>query len=371
MSATIPKYLEIAHAIEAKFLRENGSGDRLPTVRGIAEEHHVSIVTASRALQVLRDKGVIHTVERSGNFLASKATPIVESWALIQNLTPGPWRQATISMTQVPFERFAERDGFRLFTDFPIGDRFWTNDELAKLLRTAIIANVAGVVLLPSRVSEESANLDERVIELCKKEGLPVVLIERNLRGDLRPLTLDLVAGDDFDGSQLLTRHLLDQGRKRIAFVTGSPTSTHNNRLAGYLFTMSRIADAKPLIIYEPGGMPTKRAYREVAEQLMSEKIEGVVCYQDYTAVGVIMELMSRRVRVPQEMAVVGFDNLPIGDSFAVGVTTYSLPAERIAREAIARLRHRVLHPDASPIRIVVPGEMIIRESSELRIDME
>jgi LacI family transcriptional regulator len=92
---------------------------------------------------------------------------------------------------------------------------------------------------------------------------------------------------------------------------------------------------------------------------------DGVVCTEDYTVVGVMLELLRRGISVPRKVSVVGFNNLPIGDSFSVGVTTYSYPSEEVAEQAFRMMRHRLEHPEAVPVKVIVPGQLIIRDSSD------
>jgi LacI family transcriptional regulator len=63
-------------------------------------------------------------------------------------------------------------------------------------------------------------------------------------------------------------------------------------------------------------------------------------------------------------VAVAGFDDLPIGTQFAVGITTFTLPAEDVARQAVRVMRERIAAPDVPPVRVVVPGRVIVREST-------
>ncbi len=366
-----PKYLAISREIEARIREGHWEAGMVLSARGIAEEHGVSVVTASRALQVLRDKGMIRTVERIGSYLspAAGAPGPVQRWALCFRVTPGPWHQATLSITQTGFQEMARRERFVLDTEAFEGNGSITATELRRRARRAADSGVSGVFFLPSRLSDETAAEDESILEACRAAGLPVVLIERNLRGHDRPLEHDLVSTDDVDGGARCTRHLLERGRRRIAFVAGSPTSSHDGRLAGYLGALFRASagagiDAEPLVLVQPSGVPFKAAYQQLADRVLANRADGVVCFQDYTAIGLILELLTRGTRVPQDVALTGFDDLPFGDSFALGVTTYATPAEMIAEEALRAMRRRIDDPSAPPIKVLVPGRLIVRESS-------
>jgi LacI family transcriptional regulator len=218
---------------------------------------------------------------------------------------------------------------------------------------------------MPSRHADEAARQDEAFLRACREVELAVVLIERNLRGIDRPLEYDLVAADDLDGGLRCTRHLLDGGRRRIAFLTGSPTSSHAGRLAGYLAALHHNgAGSPPRVLEQPSGLATKESYAELAEQIVAHAIDGVVCYQDYTALGLILELLNRGVRVPGDVAITGFDNLPIGKAYSIRVTTYAFSSESVARHAARLIRARINSDMGPPVKVLISGELICRESS-------
>jgi LacI family transcriptional regulator len=198
------------------------------------------------------------------------------------------------------------------------------------------------------------------------------VLLERNLRGQHRPLEADLVAVDDLYGAAACTRHLLDLGRKRIAAIVASPTSSHNDRVAGYLYALHSAAQAsgkknsdyKAFVLRQSDDLPNRESYAQLAAQVRKHGIDGVICYVDYLAVGLMVELLAHGVSVPGGVAVVGFDDLPIGNWFPIGVTTYSYPSEGMAEQAVRLMHERIANPDRPAVKAVVPGQLIVREST-------
>jgi LacI family transcriptional regulator len=364
-----PRYLQLAHEIETR-IRSGGTGRRLPSLRELAEEHGVSVATASRAIEVLRGKGLIGRTDRSGCYLVGERRG-VERWGLYLHVTPGSWQKVSGSVSRVGFDAVA-RQGEAEFTEpFDLREGT-TRRELQAQARKAVEASVGGVFFLPARRSEASMRQDEQVLQACDAEGLPVVLLDRNLRGHWRALERDLVGVDDLDGAVRCTRHLLEVGRRRIALVVGSPCSSHDDRVAGYLGVLRAASDSgeypglafEPRVLELPPDLPSKEADRWLADRLVQTGVDGVFCYQDSVAIGVILELLARGVAVPTDVAVVGFDNLPIGDLFTIGVTTYSYPSEAIAQHALRIMRLRREWPAGPPVKVSVPGELIVREST-------
>src|SRR5262249_23634915 len=197
------KYLEIARRIEAEIVSGQWpEGAKMTGVRGIASKYGVSTVTASRSLQVLRDRGLIRSVERFGSFPVSPTA--VEHgptlWAVCFRTTPGPWYRASHSTTMSGFVLMGRAGEIALAsTTFAVDDST-TEAQIARMVAEGSELGVAGLFLMPSRISEAAMRQDEAILRACRSSNLPVVLIERNLRGRARTLEHDLVGPDDLDG---------------------------------------------------------------------------------------------------------------------------------------------------------------------------
>lgn len=363
------KYLRVAARIEAELRTGAWEGGKMPSVRGIATQYGVSVVTASRALQVLRDKGLIQTIERSGCYRIPP--PTADRWAVCLRLTPGTARGETFSTTQNGFLAVARTSPMHLeFDAFEVTTKITVEEAKAAALK-AVADGVKGVFLLPSRVSEEEAAADATFLEGCKQANLRAVLIERGLRGQYTS-THDLIAIDDVAAARECVDHMYSTGRRRIGIVVASPTTSHNDRVAGYLHAVhdaqfgvfARKPAPVPVVLRQPTDLPTRDAYSAVADEIVKQKLDGVVCYQDYSAIGVIVELLQRRVRVPKDVGVIGFDNLPIAAEFSIPLTTYDYPGEAMADSALRLMRYRLENPDRPPVKVVVPSKLIVRAST-------
>ncbi|QDU22603.1 HTH-type transcriptional regulator GalR [Urbifossiella limnaea] len=359
-TAATPKYLDVSESLEAEVQTGRWDGGKMPSVRWVARHYRVSAVTASRALQVLRDKGLVRTVERSGSFRQPPAS--ADRWALVLRTTAGPWQADTRTLARAGFEAVARRRPMHLEPDlFPAG---FAADDVPALTRQAKERGVRGVFLLPSRACAAEMATDEALLAACQAEGLAVVLLERNLRGDDRVLSADLVAVDDVAGAACATRHLLEGGRTRVAVVVASPTSSHYDRVAGYLVALHAAGPGfEPVVIRQPDGLAPEEAALKLADEVTARGLDGVVCYADYAAAGLIAELTARGRAVPRDVAVVGFDDLPAG-SGAVGVTSYAYPAEAMAEQAVRLMAERLANPGRPAVKVQVPGRLVVRGSS-------
>lgn len=351
-----PIYEQIADKLRARALQTQGTAAL--SVRKVAGEFGVSAVTASRALQLFR-------VPQTDDAAQSGASGSAGGrWAVCLHVSPGPHQHAAAQITADGFRSLArQRSAVFDFDCLRFGDEVDTR-RMKTLVSQAVENGYQGIFLLPSRISDEAMGADEALLAAAEDAKLPVVLLERNLRGEDRTLAHDLVSFHDFEGGRLLTRHLAEQGRKRIAFITGSPTSSHVERLAGYLSAVRSFGLTDSLVLEQSSLAIAGSPYTQLVTELIKKRADSVICFHEYAAVGIVLELLRRGKSVPADTAVAAFYNLGLGESFSIGITTYSFPALTVAARALDIMQWRIKSPGAPPLKVVVPGELTIRNSS-------
>ncbi|WZH38628.1 MAG: LacI family DNA-binding transcriptional regulator [Microbacterium enclense] len=215
---------------------------------------------------------------------------------------------------------------------------------------------VAGVLLTP-------ADADGDVVERLATAGIPVVLVDEQTTGD----GVCAVSVDDVEGGYLAVAHLLAQGRRRISFVAG-PLSTRQvaNRLAGARRAVAEVAGAE-LEIIETDAM-TVLAGRAAGESLRErpDRPDAVFAANDLLAVGVLQALtMLGDIRVPDDIALVGYDDIDFAAATVVPLTSVRQPAEALGSTAVdLLLRQLDGRLDPGERRVRFRPELIVRASS-------
>ncbi|QEL15401.1 LacI family DNA-binding transcriptional regulator [Limnoglobus roseus] len=361
-----PKYQSVADALESAIRDGEWNGEKMPSVRDVATRHHVSIVTASRAIQVIRDKGLIHIVERAGAF--RMPAPAADKFAVLLRVTPSAIAGEVAASVRIGFELLARRIPMHLPNEVFQLSPGLTVEDATVAAQAALASGVHGVFLLPSRTSAAETEVEETFLDGCRAAGLPVVLLERNLR-DREDLRHDLVALDDIAAAKAVTRHLIGLGRKRIGMAVASPTSSHRNRLTGYLFALQDArrnpGDYPDHVLNMPEEYPTPRAGEYLLNEIKARNLDAIICYHDYIALGVMVELLRHGHRVPEDVAIVGFENLPAASLTAPGLTTCEYPAEQLAEQAVRLMNDRRKVPDRPPVKVVVPSRLIVRGTTD------
>ena len=217
---------------------------------------------------------------------------------------------------------------------------------------------VDGIVLGSANAS---GNTD--LLQQLTSLGIGIVMIDRDDYPDVR---CDRVVTNDEEVGRLATAHLIDQGRRAIAHIAG-PSIVHAKRRADGYRTALKKRDHKVRAEWiVRGGFKEADGYKAMKKLLaMRPRVDAVFAANDPSAIGAMKAIWDARLKVPDDIAVVGAGDITFGDLLRVPLTTVSWSREDQGRAAAELLLDRLGdQADARPKRVVIPPHLVVRRSS-------
>ena len=250
-------------------------------------------------------------------------------------------------------ESVARQSGYRVIVCNTEGDLALERDSFEEMLAH----HVDGLLVAP--VSDQSRSPLRQII----RQGLPVVLVDRFV-SDLR---CDVVRGDSYLGAQMLVRHLVEVGHKKIGLIAGpSNVSTARDRTLGFRETLA----AAGLPVEESGSSRrTASTRREGASRWSSSSRappsrRPILVWNNFLAAGALQAIRASGRRVPADVAVVCFDDNDYAAIVYPFLTVVATPAESFGTIATQLLLERIVGREPERPRLVVlPPELIVRVS--------
>jgi DNA-binding LacI/PurR family transcriptional regulator len=201
---------------------------------------------------------------------------------------------------------------------------------------------------------------EPEVLATLQQVGKPIVLVDMHWRG------FTSVNPDNLRGGYLATQHLLRCGRKRIAMLSGSlahySIQQRNRGFRQALFDAKVHADPNLEVIVPTMGDGDEGVAEAMRSLLsLSKPADAVFCYNDSTALAAMKFCLSEGLKIPHDIAIVGFDDIAAAAAAIPPLSTIHVDKEELGRAGIELLLHK---PDEGPSHITVPVQMIVRESS-------
>ena len=244
----------------------------------------------------------------------------------------------------------AEKQGYNL-TIYPL-----QNDQLKQLTQICRAREVDGLLLLGR------PQMAETTIPLLKQEGIPFVVVGRWPQDE----EVSFVKPDDHSGAQAVTRHLIELGHRRIGFTTRpSMGVTSRDRFAGYQQALSEAGiPLDESLIVETSFEPESN-YQAMNQLLdLADPPTAVFAIHDLVAVDCLQAATDRDLRVPEDIAIAGFDDWRVSLTTRPPLTTVHVPLENMGMNAMDILLKQISNPTRPPERLVLPIELIIRQST-------
>ena len=309
----------------------------------------VSEATAQRVTQAAQDLG--YKVNRSAQQLRTRRSSVV---GLLTGDVENPFFARMVSVCSAALERA----GY----DIILASRRREEYGDSHLLDSLLSRDLAGVLIW----SETPTEVRERIM----RSGMTnVAVLGMTIPG------YDSVAGQMEPGLYAAFDHLHDEGYKRIAYFAPSHLLNRvgDDRDRIYHEKMAEFGQKEMIITY-PGSVSDAGAAYSAAEALAakpaSERPDAMFCFNDMNAFGAMMGLRRGGLRVPEDIALVGCDNLYISAQLDVPLTTIDYPLEAVCNQAVELLLNRIDAEDNEPTEPrfqLLSTSLVIRESSRRR----
>jgi len=331
------------------------------TIYDLAEKLGVSIATVSRALNndekvsKKTKKAIAQLAEELGYRHNSFASNLRKQKTNTIGVIVPKLNSFFITTVLTGIEKIATASGY----DILIANSSETLEKEAANANALFHKRVDGII---ASLSIQSTNLDH--FKPFEEKGIPLVLFDR-VRDES---SFAKVVIDNFRCGLLATEHLIEQGCKRIAFVTGSlGSSVYEQRLKGYKAALHhhKLPVTESLIFATD---LSEASGESIAHKLLAMKLrpDGIFVTNDFVAAVCMHELKSKGIRIPEDIAIIGFNNDTISRLVEPQLSTIHYPGVEMGEIAA---RHLIEHLNGSSnIRqtniIIMRSEMIIRGSS-------
>ena len=348
MDNEIPKYKIVEDSIKLR-IKNKELIDRIPAERTLAEEFGFSYMTIRKAINNLVNQGVLYKVPQKGAFVNNAPSK--------QFFTIGYFLDKTIksgisspyySLIYNAIEKTAAASNHSVI--------YFSDTNPARLKK--VLGKVDGVIATCFPHNEE-------IIRLMK-ETLPVVVIDNPSLDK----TIPSVVIDNFTADYNTVKYLKNLGHKRIGFMSGlNDSDVGMNRLNGYKQAIQDCGlELEESLIFK--GNYSFESGTEGAEYFMnSDNLpDGIICANDSMALGAIQTLQAAGLKIPDDISIIGFDNIEVASQVSPPLTTISAPIHDIAEQAFTMLKNLINHKPLTYQHVSLSTHLITRGSCKQRL---
>lgn len=345
----------IMDRIESGELKTN---DKVPTELELAKMFKVSRITSKRALTELESENIVYRVQGKGTFVKDRKTisTLKKDMRIVSLiLTDTSYRGGTINIIK-GVEQKLKQEEIMMTVQHANDDPASERDMLLSIRESGI----SGMIIYPGYFVN---NMD--LFVRFSYENYPIVLIDRYIEG----IHLDNVVSDNFSGMYMATDYLIKHGHRKIAFIGDNFTyyTSVRDRLNGYY----RAMEDNGLEIdynYVYTNFKNVLTLDDIIKKLKEAGLPtAAVMLSDYLAIDFIKSAMNQGIKIPHDISVIGFDDVPsVAENCIVPLTTVRQDFYSIGYKA-AELISRKMRSESvnSYENIKVPVKLILRESTD------
>jgi GntR family transcriptional regulator of arabinose operon len=333
-------------------------GEKLPSEAGLVERFSTSRLTVQRALKELQHQDLIERRAGSGTYVRQIEPATNHVFGL---LIPGLGETEIFEPICQGMARAGRAGGHALLwgdTTHGAADKEQQTKELCDYY---LSREVSGVFFAPLELTPGKDDVNQWVVDTIKKKNIPLVLLDRCIYRYPRRSAFDVVGIDNRRAGFVVTEHLLRHGCKRLLFV-GRPNSapTVDVRIQGFRDALASFAvtcATGQIHIGDPGDAKSLQAVVDTTSP------DGMVCANDVTAARLMQTLKALGIQVPQQMRMVGIDDVKYAELLGVPLTTLRQPCREIGEAAISTMLERIANPHLPARDILLDCKLMVRRS--------
>jgi len=343
------------------------AGTRLPTDEQLSTEYQISREAVRQALSLLVSEGLIERVQGRGTFVCQPSTDTTP--AVLATPEPrqiGLLLNSTVNMPAnmdilIGVEQAVKLHGYSVNFNYCEDNQEQQMRDITRLRSH----QVAGMIIYPP-----GETLHDTAIEQLLAAHIPLVLIDRYIP----ELETDYVGIDNIGGAYRATEHLLILGHRRIGFVfmhheTLNTTSVQE-RWQGYCKALQQYGVSYDETLITSDSTQKQSNVKQGISELLrrADRPDAIFAVNDYVALDVMRIAGELNIRIPEDLAVVGFDDSSFSAYLRPALTTIAQPFSDIGLRAGTLLMSRLEGFNGPPKRIELPTSLIVRESCGARL---
>jgi GntR family transcriptional regulator, arabinose operon transcriptional repressor len=330
-------------------------GERFPSESALVKRFEVSRITVGHAVKELQRRGLLDRVAGSGTYVRPLQT--AQEPLLFGLVIPDLGDTEIFEPICQAIAASPSPAGHALLWGHADSRTSSREEQALQLCRQCIARKVSGVFFAPLELSPRSREVNQQVMKLLKTAGIPVVLLDRRPTDDSSQPRCDLAGIDNHRAGYLATEHLMTLGERRIGFIGyENQAATVQERIRGYRDALKSAGHVFLMPFDEPIKLPSA-----------ARSFGAFVCANDGIAGRLMHTLLSRNVRIPQDVRIVGIDDVRYAELLPVPLTTVHQPCREIGEAALGLMLERIERPKLPARELLLDCSLVVRRSCGAR----
>ena len=354
-----PKYQQVMQSLSRDILSgKYPAGGKFPSESQLVRQFRTSRITIGRALRELAQKGMVERIAGSGTYVRDSAGG--DGSRLFGLLIPDLGQTDIFEPICQGIAGAPEAAHQALLWGHTVSEWGASEEQALDLCEEYVRRKVSGVFFAPFERAAKAGQANQAIVARLERARIPIVLLDRCVKPYPERSRHDLVGIDNRRAGYAATQHLLQLGAPRVAFVAYAGSApTVDARIAGF---------------QEASGDGAVHRLEGIDEGTIGPLIgrmrrgEGVVCANDRTAGRFMQTVMALGSRIPQDIRIVGIDDVGYASLLPVALTTIHQPCREIGEAAMAAMLSRVERPNLLARDILLEFRLVIRESCGARL---